>query len=173
MTRALVVTLLAALPIVAQTKAVYKFAIVKPVTTEPMVWKDKDLAVVLDSDGTWVSLVIANESSSVARLIWNDRTFSDTAGKSSKLISGETIRMDMDRAKQDAVILPGATYEARAFPRANMLSIVSPPILAAFVPVNCPKCADAIGKTFQVYLPVQLGDARRDLLFQVKVVDAK
>lgn len=154
-----------------EIRPIYAFAIVKPEPKEPMLWEDKDLSVRLESDGTWITIMISNKSSSVAKLIWNDCSFSDTKGASSKLIPSETIKIDLDRARPDAIILPGSAYKAKAFPRADYIDIGSQAIMVGFIPVGC---MDAVGKTFQVYLPIQFDDGtRHNMLFKVKVIDAK
>jgi len=166
---------------------VYDFSLVQPSGANALIYEDPDINVTfhLQGDG-WITFQVSNKTNSIVRLIWSEAAFSDTKGESSKLIPGETRRMALDQPQSDAVVLPSSTYSATAFPRSFYVTglvgydpgtfwIAS--ILAWPHPHS--RCCDdstiqnQIGKTFQVYLPFVIGEAKRGLTSKFEVTSAR
>jgi hypothetical protein len=152
-------------------RANYKFALVKPASSDALVFEDGSVAVGFVPTRQSMGFFLKNITESVMRIDWNQAALVDPSGKSHGIIHDGVKFADRNGVKAPTVVPPGARIEDVIVSTDNVsYSSSAGWITEDFLPPG-PDAESLKGQTFSIYLPVQLEGKTIDYTFRFKIID--
>jgi hypothetical protein len=140
--------------------AEYTFKLEKPATAQGLSLADKRFDLRFSVTRTRIGLNLQNKTDEPIFIDWDSVAFVDFEGQTGKVITAGTKFIDKDKPQVKAVVPPNAKFSTEILPSSLVSYISTANIGWTETPMlpNGPKAILYQGKTFSLFLPLQIGN---------------
>ena len=156
--------------------AFYVFSLVKPSVSPTLTHEDDFLlatfSIPSNTENNPIAFKLKNKSENPVAIDWNQVSYVDVDGKAHKVVHEGTRLVDKDKPLPASIIPPGAALEDFVFPSDRVVLLGGQWIQQMLLPY-APAAEVLKGKTFSVFMPLEINGSKKNYNFVFAIDDIK
>jgi hypothetical protein len=154
-----------------QYPAIYRFSLTKPAASPTLEHEDATVQIKFSiPENKQVAFTLKNKTDNPIKVDWDQVSYVDPEGKSHKAMHQGIRFIERDRSQSPTTIPPGATLEDFVYPSDAVTMIGNEWSTPMLFPA-APKAAAFKGKSFSVFMPLEVNGATKNYNFVFAIED--
>jgi hypothetical protein len=156
--------------------AVYLFSLTKPSASPALAHEDElmrvSFSIPAEPQDNPISFTLTNKTDNAIVIDWNQVSYVDVKGAAHRVVHKGVRLMERDQPMPATTVPPGSTLEDFIFPSDEIEMLGGKWIQHMLFP-DAPLAAGLKGKTFSIFLPLEVNGAKKTYNFVFRIDDIK